>query len=140
MRVRRSSYAARIVSIDGRDTVGIETSSGGDNLAVGYHEGTRTILAQLVGKEHVPVEYRENPLASIKTAYVDVSADMVDPWVSRIAFSPSIAVNEARGQSMGSSFIFPAACASASTRCRCRFSVCHLRKGRAPLWSGSPRG
>ncbi|MEK7710824.1 MAG: RIP metalloprotease RseP [Planctomycetota bacterium] len=86
---------ARIVSIDGRDTVGIETSSGGDNLAVGYHEGTRTILAQLVGKEHVPVEYRENPLASIKTAYVDVSADMVDPWVSRIAFSPSIAVNEA---------------------------------------------
>jgi len=87
---------ARIVSIDGRETVAVETSRGSDKLAVGYHEGTRTILAELVGREHVPVEYREDPLAPIETAYIDVSADMIDPWVGRIAFSPSIAVDEAK--------------------------------------------
>ncbi len=86
---------ARIVSVDGHESVKFETSRGSENLAVGYHEGTREILSELSGKEHVPVVYRENPLSPTRTAYVDVSEDMVDPWVSRIAYSPSIAVDEA---------------------------------------------
>lgn len=86
---------ARIVSIDGRETVSIETSRGKESTSVGYHEGTRAILKELVGKTSVPVQYRANPLASLETAYVDVTADMVDPWLSRVAFAPSIETAEA---------------------------------------------
>jgi membrane-associated protease RseP (regulator of RpoE activity) len=86
---------ARIVSIDGRETVAVETSRGRETPTVGYHEGTRAILKELVGHTQVPVQYRAHPMAPLQTAYVDVTEDMVDPWMSRIAFSPSIETAEA---------------------------------------------
>ncbi len=81
---------AKIVTIDGRETVTVESSRGKDTMSVRYHEGTRAILSELVGRKDVVIEYRENPLAELKTARIDVTEDMVDPWVSRIAFAPSI--------------------------------------------------
>lgn len=86
---------ARIVSIDGRETVTVETARGKETPSVGYHEGTRAILKELVGRTQVPVQYRAHPMAPLLTAYVDVTEDMVDPWMSRIAFSPSIETAEA---------------------------------------------
>jgi len=83
---------ARIVKIDGRETVSAQTARGTENLTVRYHEGTRAILTELIGRTNVPVEYRENPLSPLKTTNIDVTADMVDPWVGRIAFSPNIDV------------------------------------------------
>jgi membrane-associated protease RseP (regulator of RpoE activity) len=83
---------ARIVKIDGRETVSAQTARGTENLTVRYHEGTRAILTELIGRSNVPVEYRENPLSPLKTKNIDVTADMVDPWVGRIAFSPNIDV------------------------------------------------
>ena len=83
---------ARIVKIDGRETVSAQTARGTENLTVRYHEGTRAILTELIGRSNVPVEYRENPLSPLKTKTLDVTADMVDPWVGRIAFSPNIDV------------------------------------------------
>jgi RIP metalloprotease RseP len=83
---------ARIVKIDGRETVSAQTARGTENLTVGYHEGTRAILTELIGRTGVPVEYRENRLSPLKTKNIDVTADMVDPWVGRIAFSPNIDV------------------------------------------------
>jgi|CXWL01.1.fsa_nt_gi membrane-associated protease RseP (regulator of RpoE activity) len=87
---------ARIVSIDGRETVVVETNRGKEPSSVGYHEGTRAILKELVGRTQVPVQYRAHPMAPLQTANVDVTEDMVDPWMSRIAFSPSIETNEAK--------------------------------------------
>ncbi len=86
---------ARIVSIDGRETVMSETSRGKESVSVGYHEGTRAILKELVGRKQVPVQFRANPMAPLQTTNVDVTEDMVDPWMSRIAFSPSIETAEA---------------------------------------------
>ncbi len=81
---------AKIVTIDGADSVIVETPRGTDHLSVRYHEGTRAKLAELVGRKDVVVEYRENPVGNLKTARIDVTEEMVDPWVSRISFTPSI--------------------------------------------------
>ncbi len=85
---------ARIVRIDGRETVTMKTPRGSETLSVRYHEGTRAILRELIGKTNVAVEYRENPISPLKTKSVDVTANMVDPWVGRISFSPNINVAE----------------------------------------------
>lgn len=85
---------ARIVKIDGRETVTTKTPRGTETLSVGYHEGTRAILTELAGTKNVAVEYRENRLSPLKTKSIDVSLDMVDPWLGRIAFSPNIDVAE----------------------------------------------
>ena len=84
---------ARIVKIDGRESVAAQTARGTENLSVGYHDGTRAILTERIGRTNVPVEYRENRLSPLKTKNIDVTADMVDPWVGRIAFSPNIDVD-----------------------------------------------
>lgn len=85
---------AKLVRIDGRETVDVKSPRGTDALSVRYHEGTRAILTQLVGRKQVAVEYRENPLAPMKTATIDVTEDMVDPWIGRIAYAPSVAAGE----------------------------------------------
>ncbi|UCC32421.1 MAG: RIP metalloprotease RseP [Phycisphaerales bacterium] len=83
---------ARIVSIDGRKTVMLPTSRGIEEAAVGYRKATRFLLTELIGRTHVPVEYRANPLAEIQIGYIDVSEDVVDPWLGRIAFSANVDV------------------------------------------------
>ncbi len=83
---------ARILSIDGRETVAVEKGDGSEELSVRYRQGTRAMLAQLVGQTKVPVEYRENLLSEVKTGYIDITADMVDPWLARIALAPNIGV------------------------------------------------
>jgi len=85
---------ARIVHIDGRETVTTKTPRGSETLSVRYHEGTRAILTELIGRTNVAVEYRESPLSPLKTKTIDVTPNMVDPWVGRIAFSPNIDVAE----------------------------------------------
>ncbi len=85
---------ARILSIDGRETITVRTPRGSETLSVRYHEGTRAILTELIGRTGIVVEYRENPLSPLETKTIDVTADMVDPWVGRIAFSPNINVAE----------------------------------------------
>ncbi len=81
---------ARILAIDGRKTVSVDKDKRGDELHVGYHRGTLAILIELVGRTNVPVELRPNPLAEPVTRYVDVTADMVDPWLGRILFAPNV--------------------------------------------------
>jgi len=83
---------ARIVSVDGKDSVEIKTSRGMEQVHVAYHEGLQALLASLVGRKRVPVQVRPNPLAAVETRYVDVTDSMVDPWVSRIAFAANISV------------------------------------------------
>ena len=81
---------ARILSIDGKRTVMFKTPRGLERVSVGYRGGLRTILAELDGRQRVPVEYRRNPLASVETGYVDVDAGMLDPWLGRVDFAPNI--------------------------------------------------
>ncbi|MBI4716286.1 MAG: RIP metalloprotease RseP [Planctomycetes bacterium] len=85
---------ARIVSVDNRHTVVTRTSRGEEEVHVGHHEGTRSLLASLVGQEKVPVTYRTTPVAAPQTAYINVTADMVDPWLSRIVFAPKFLVGD----------------------------------------------
>ncbi len=82
----------RIVRIDGKEKVPIGPRK--ELVTVRYHEGTRTALANLIGQRQVPIEYRANPLAELQTAYVDVTEDMVDPWLGRIAFAPNIRLDD----------------------------------------------
>ena len=83
---------ARIVSVDGTTSVEIETGRGMETVHVAYHEGLRSLLSDLVGKKHVAVGLRPTVLSPIETRYIDVTEDMVDPWVGRIAFRPNIDV------------------------------------------------
>jgi len=80
----------RIVTIGGSDTVTIKSGSDEQRVSIGYHVGLRYRLEELVGQK-VPVEYRANELSPLTTAYVDVTADMVDPWLGRVQFSPNVA-------------------------------------------------
>ncbi|MCO6437477.1 MAG: RIP metalloprotease RseP [Phycisphaerae bacterium] len=81
---------ARIISIDGRETVVIKTRRGEEEVHVGYHEGTEHLLESLVGQRNVPVVYRPTPIAAPLTAYIDVTEDMTDPWLGRVAFAPGV--------------------------------------------------
>lgn len=79
---------ARIVRIDNRETVIMGSRQ--EKVTVQYHEGTRAMLTELIGRKQVPIEYRENPLSELRTAYIDIAEGMVDPWLGRIAFAPNI--------------------------------------------------
>ena len=81
---------ARILSIAGRDTVTVSTDAGRQELSVHYRAGAKAILEELVGQTKVPVEYRANPLAEKKVAYIDVTAEAVDLWLSRVSLAPSV--------------------------------------------------
>jgi regulator of sigma E protease len=48
-----------------------------------------------VGQKKVPVEFRDNALSEIRTAYIDVTEDMVDPWLGRVASAPNIFLGSA---------------------------------------------
>lgn len=87
---------ARIVRIDGSDAVKVHVGSITEVVSIQYHEGIRQKLNKLVNQKKVLVEYRENSLGELKTAYVDVTEDMVDPWLGRINYSPNILLAEER--------------------------------------------
>lgn len=87
---------ARIVRIDGKDEVKVRVGSMTEVVSIQYHEGIRQKLKKLVNQKKVPVEYRENSLGELKTAYVDITEDMVDPWLGRINYSPNILLAEER--------------------------------------------
>ena len=48
---------SRLVTIDGRDTVTIQ-SDPPETVSVRYREGTRVILNELIGRQHVPIQCR----------------------------------------------------------------------------------
>lgn len=81
---------ARILRIGDKKKVEVATGGSKISVGVGHHAGMRAALTQLVGQQHVAVEFRRNPLTPVETKYVDVTADMVDPWLARVAFQPNI--------------------------------------------------
>ena len=83
---------ARIVSVNERKAVEIETSGGTEEVHVGYHEGLRSSLTELVGQSNVPIEFRATPLSEVETRSIDVTEDMIDPWVGRIVFAANVEV------------------------------------------------
>lgn len=80
---------ARILRIADRESVKTRTPRGMEEVSVRYHEGTRVALNELVG-QRVQVAFRRDLLSPIETAHVDVTADMTDPWLGRISFSPTV--------------------------------------------------
>ena len=83
----------RILKIDGRDSVSVADGRGGlEVLSVRHRVGTREVLSQLVGQTEVPIVYRAHPFADLETAYIDVTEDMLDPWLARVAFFPNVSV------------------------------------------------
>ncbi len=83
---------ARLLSIDGKRSVETMTRRGMEEVHIGYHDGVRTLLKELVGQTNVPVVFRPNPLSEPITKFIDVTEDMVDPWLGRVAFAPNINV------------------------------------------------
>jgi len=84
---------ARVLTIDGKETIRLDLNRGPEYVSVGYHEGTKAVLRELVGQTQVPVEYRDNLLGEVKTAHVDVTEDMVDPWLSRVKLKANVEVD-----------------------------------------------
>ena len=80
---------ARLVTIDGRDTVTIPGDPP-ETVSVRYREGTRAVLNELIGRRNVTIQYRENLISPLRTAHIDVTRDMVDPWLGRVKFSPNV--------------------------------------------------
>lgn len=85
---------ARIISIDGRRTILMDTPRGREEASVQYRKATSQLLTDLIdgGKTEATVEFRRNPLSPVETKTVAISRYMVDPWLGRIAFQPSIDV------------------------------------------------
>ncbi len=81
---------SRIVSIDGKRKIMIDTPRGMEEVAIGYRKGIKAAVESLDGRTGVTVEYRRNPLSPLETALVDLDTDMADPWVGRIVFVPNI--------------------------------------------------
>jgi membrane-associated protease RseP (regulator of RpoE activity) len=78
----------RILRIAGKETVTTQGPRGDEDISIRYHEGTRLMLTQLIGQTGVPVEFRRDLLSPVEKSLVDVSADLVDPWLGRIALTP----------------------------------------------------
>ncbi len=83
---------ARILTVGGRDSIRIETTRGKETVSARYHEGTRTLLTELAGQRQVPIEFRRNVMSPVETRLIDVSEDMLDPWLGRVAFAPNAAL------------------------------------------------
>lgn len=83
---------SRIIAIDGRRTYTIPTTRGEEEAHVGYHDAQRGLLTSLIGQKNVPVVFRRNAIAEPETGQVDVTADMIDPWLGRIAYAPNVDV------------------------------------------------
>ncbi len=81
---------ARILRIAGKETVQVKTARGEEEISVRYHEGARAILKELVGQTQVPVEFRRDLLSPVETVRVDVTPEMVDPWLGRIALTSGV--------------------------------------------------
>jgi len=81
---------SRILSIAGKEEVTVNEGGEPRSLPVRYRQGTKAALRQLVGHKGVQVEFRANRFAPKQVATIDVTEDMVDPWLSRIAYSPSV--------------------------------------------------
>lgn len=83
---------ARILSIDGKKSVVARTGRGDEEVHVGYHEGTRAALMERIGQRDVPIVYRPTAFAAPVTKHIDVTVEMVDPWLGRIVYAPNIDV------------------------------------------------
>lgn len=81
---------SRILSIAGQEAVAVTEHGETRTLSVRYRRGTQAALEQVVGQKGVEIEYRANHFAKKQIARIDVTEDMVDPWLSRVAFSPSV--------------------------------------------------
>ena len=82
--------AGHIVKINDSKTVEILTDRGKEKVSVAYPDGTRAALAQLVGQTDVEVAYRDDLLGPLHVKKIDVTPDMVDPWLSRVALQSNV--------------------------------------------------
>ena len=80
----------RIVSIDGEREAVAQTIRRLEHVAVNVPMGTRAALAGLIGRTAVLIEYRERLLGPVKTAHIDVTEEMIDPWLGRVSFSRQV--------------------------------------------------
>ncbi len=87
--------ASPIISIDGQDTVKVELNGRTRTRAVSYWLGLRAKLQESVGKT-VTVRYAPTYLSEYRTAEVEVTEDMIDPWMGRIGYLPNVETRQAR--------------------------------------------
>ena len=79
-----------IVSVDGRTTVSYGSGSNAKERSVTHPEGTRAILEELSGRTGVPVTFRRHEFAPIENALIDVTPDMIDPWLRRVQYKVNL--------------------------------------------------
>ncbi len=83
---------AGIISIDGKKSLKVLVAAKEKEVRAGWALGTLRLLTNLVGQKKVPIEYRKTPISKPQVAYIDVTEDMVDPWLGRIKYFPNIDV------------------------------------------------
>ncbi|HNQ23879.1 MAG TPA: RIP metalloprotease RseP [Phycisphaerae bacterium] len=80
---------SRIVRINGASTVKIATERGAEAVSVAYPDATRAALRTMVG-QRVSVDYRPSLVAPVQTGHVDVTEDMLDPWLGRVVLQTNV--------------------------------------------------
>lgn len=89
------STLASIIEIDGDKFVPVEGRTRRFNIAVSYSYGTYKALSRVLeanGGEPttVTVAYRESPTAERRETEVEVTSDMIDPWLGRVRYGPNV--------------------------------------------------
>ncbi|NOX59877.1 MAG: PDZ domain-containing protein [Planctomycetes bacterium] len=78
--------ASRIISIDGQERVKVKRNNVTATLVVNQLMAMHQILSDSVGKT-VEVKYRPGTLEEVKTAQVEVTDDMLVPWVGSTIYN-----------------------------------------------------
>jgi len=89
------STLASIIEIDGEQFVPVEGRTRRVNVAVNYSYGTYAALHRALERNGdapttVSVAFRESPTAPRRQAAVEITPDMVDPWLGRVKYGPNI--------------------------------------------------
>ncbi|MFQ5490262.1 MAG: RIP metalloprotease RseP [Phycisphaerae bacterium] len=87
--------ASSIVSVDGAETVDVEVKGSARTASIRNWYGLKMKLAQCVGKT-VTVGYLTGSADRVQEARVEITADMVDPWLGRVRYQPNVLTSQAR--------------------------------------------
>lgn len=93
-----------ISTINGEDSITTKWSTFDEQVSIGYHLGVAEALRSNVGKT-INVEYRQNLLGELKSAQVEVTEEMIDPWLGRVILQPNVFVGQATTMVKGANIL-----------------------------------
>ncbi len=78
-----------ILSVDGADVIEVDWKGQPRKIRISHWYGLKRKLTECVGRT-VEVQYVSGHFGPVETARVEITADMIDPWMGRITYQPNI--------------------------------------------------